>query len=76
MGSSRHKFLNIAPLEIYSHALKENKNIIHVTFVSGSNVDWFQITNCFTALPWVTSISFGSQPTLLAMHRGIYQICR
>ena len=46
------------PLEIYSHALKENKNIIHITFSdldSISDVNRFQATIC--DLPWVTSIS-------------------
>jgi hypothetical protein len=44
------------PLEIYSHYLKGNKNITHITFNGSlSNVNWFQATIC--DLPWVTSIS-------------------
>jgi hypothetical protein len=52
------------PLEIYSHALKGNKNIVHITFKgyagdSDSDVSsWFQATIC--DLPWVTSISWNS----------------
>ncbi|KAF8799324.1 hypothetical protein BYT27DRAFT_7201846, partial [Phlegmacium glaucopus] len=48
----------IAPLGVYSHALKGNKNIIHIgfhDFDSDSDVNWIQATIC--DLPWVTSIS-------------------
>jgi hypothetical protein len=59
-----------APLEIYSRALKRNKNIIHIAssgFYSDSDVNWLQATIC--DLPWVTSISFNEpQPTVPAIH--------
>ena len=67
---SRSKWLYLsqnftAPLEIYSHALKGNENIIHITS-SLFEVDWFQATIC--DLPWVTSVasSIGHLP---AIHR-------
>ena len=41
-------------LEIYSHALKRNKNITHITFWS---LDDDQIQDIICDLPWVTSIS-------------------
>ena len=47
-----------APLEIYLHALTQNKNTIHITFSgfdSDSDINWF-----LSVLPWVTSISQGS----------------
>ena len=60
---SRSKWLSLrqnstVPLEIYSHALKGNQNIIHIAFShydSDSDVNRFQATIC--DLPWVTSIS-------------------
>ena len=68
------KNLVTAPLEIYSHSLKRNKNIIHIAFHDfNSDSNWFQATVC--DLPWVTSISwelswdsesFGGPP---AIHR-------
>ena len=64
---SRSKWLYLsldAPLEIYSHALTGNKNIIHITFnpYSASDVSRFPICD----LPWVTSISWNSfgRPTI------------
>jgi hypothetical protein len=56
---SRSKWLYFsphAPLEIYSHALQRNKNIIHISFAldSDSDVNRFRICD----LPWVTSITF------------------
>ena len=48
-----------APLEIYSHALKKNRNIIHITFdYFDSNSDVSLATIC--DLPRVTSISWDS----------------
>ncbi|KAF8799342.1 hypothetical protein BYT27DRAFT_7201879 [Phlegmacium glaucopus] len=57
---SRSKWLCLyidhrTPLEIYSHALKGNKNIIHITFGPYSDVNWIQAI--IRDLPWVTSIS-------------------
>ena len=57
------QFFSGAPLEIYSHVLKQNKNIIHITFSphgSDSDVNQFQATFC--ELSWVTSISRGLPP--------------
>ncbi|KAF8802222.1 hypothetical protein BYT27DRAFT_7197312 [Phlegmacium glaucopus] len=56
-----------APLETYSHALKGNKNTIHITFSSDSDVNWIQAT--IYDLPWVTSISRGWSAPLPAIHR-------
>ena len=61
--------LSNIPFEIYSHALKGNKDIIHITFGSESDADRFQDT--IYDLPWVTSISFGPQRTLLAIQRDL-----
>jgi len=49
------KFKQLAPLEVYSHALKGNKNIIHISFY---NMDSdFDVNLFLFGLPWVTSIS-------------------
>ena len=70
---SRSKWLYLsqssAPLEVYSHALKENKNIIHITF-SGYDFDsdFHRLQATICDLPQVISISsdaFG----LLDIHR-------
>ena len=75
---SRSKWLHLgksdttAPLEIYSHALKGNKNIIHIVFRgfdSVSDVNWLQATIC--DLPWVTSITHYSRPHLPPIHRDL-----
>jgi hypothetical protein len=64
---SRSKWLYLkphstVPLKIYSHALKGNKNITHITF-NGSDSDsgdeWF--LTAIRDLPWLTSISGGSR---------------
>ena len=75
---SRSKWLHLspyfqsAPLEFHLHALKRNKNIIHVTFgpfESHSDVNQIQAT--VGDIQWVTSISFGTLPTLPAIHRDL-----
>ena len=69
------QYFSSAPLEIYLHALKGNKNIIHITFchfVSDSEINRFGAISY--GLPRVTSISgdlFGLQPTLPAIHRDL-----
>jgi hypothetical protein len=65
---SRSKWLLLtpyAPLEFYTHALKGNKNIIHITFSPNfaSDVNRFPICD----YPWVTSISSPS-PNSFAIH--------
>jgi hypothetical protein len=55
-----------APYEIYSHALKGNKNIIHITFSSSFDVTRFPIRD----LLWVNSISFQNSFGLPAIHHG------
>ena len=57
---SRSKWIYLSqsstvPLEIYSHALKANKNIIHITF--GVMESDFDVNRFLSDLPWVTSIS-------------------
>ena len=55
------------PLEVYSHALKGNKNITHISF--------FRVTSDFVVnrflfdLPWVTSISLNRSVPLPAVSR-------
>ena len=74
---SRSKWLHLrcnplttAPLDIYSHALKGNKNITHITynldFDSDSGINKFLAT--IYELTWVTSTSFG-RPT--DIHRNL-----
>ena len=73
---SRSKWLSLrhyrlsAPLEIYSHALKRNKNIIHIVFSgfdSNSDVNWVQATICDS--PQLTSIYWDSLERPPAIHR-------
>ena len=57
---SRSKWLyfwksSTVPLEVFSHALKGNKNIIHITF-DFMNSD-FDVNRFLSDLPWVTSIT-------------------
>ena len=55
---SRSKWLEfnqIVPLEVYSHALEGNKNIIHISFHE-MKPD-FDVNQFLCNLPWVTSIS-------------------
>ena len=65
-----NKTFRNAPLEIYSHALKGNENIIHIVFSgfhSGSDVNWLQATICDLPLARVTSIFHDSY--IPAIHR-------
>ena len=57
---SRSKWLYLdrkstVPLEVYSDALKENKNITHITFCNMESD--FDVNRFLRDLPWVTSIS-------------------
>ena len=57
---SRSKWLEfrinqIVPLEVYSHALKGNKDIIHITFDNMKSD--FDVNQFLCDLPWVTSMS-------------------
>ena len=57
---SRSKWLtffgnSLVPLEVYSHYLKGNKNIIHISF-DNLNLT-FNIDQFLSDIPWVTSIS-------------------
>ena len=65
---SRSKWLDFkqnptVPLEIYSHYLKGNKNITHITF-SHLNSD-FDVNRFLSELPCVTSISLPSRYTTI-----------
>ena len=54
-------YFSTVPVEVYSHALKGNKNIIHIAFSyfdSNSDANRFQAVLCDS--PWVTSISWGA----------------
>ena len=62
---SRSKWLafdQIVPLDVYSHALKGNKNIIHISF--GFVTSDFDVKQFLCDLPWVTSISTYSSATI------------
>ena len=65
------KFIQVedstAPLEIYSHALKGNKNIIHITF-RDMKYD-FDVYQFLCDLPWVTSITLDSYATIPTVYR-------
>ena len=72
---SRSKWLNLnrssAPLEVYSHALKGNKNITHISF---SHMDSdFDVHWLLRDLPWVTSISLDPDlsVSIPAVHRDL-----
>ena len=74
---SRSKWLYLspyrtnAPLEVNLHALKGNKNIIHVTFGRfDSESDISQIQAAISNLR-VTSISFDTPPSLPPIHREL-----
>ena len=74
---SRSKWLYLspyrtnAPLEVKLHALKGNKNIIHVTFGRfDSESDISQIQAAISNLR-VTSISFDTPPSLPPIHREL-----
>ena len=65
---SRSKWLNLSqgsclPLEIYLHALKGNKNVIHITFFF--MFPDFDFNQFLCDLPWVTSIS-SDQPVFIS----------
>ncbi|KAF8799336.1 hypothetical protein BYT27DRAFT_6867385 [Phlegmacium glaucopus] len=69
---SRSKWLYLyvdhrTPFEIYSHALKGNKNTTHITFSFQFPVNCIEATIC--DLPWVTSISRGWSEPLPVIHR-------
>ena len=68
---SRSKWLKFnqdstVPLEVYSHALKRNKNIIHITFEHDFDINLF-----LRDLPWVTSITPHWPVSLPAIQRDL-----
>ena len=71
---SRSKWLffwqdTTVPLEVYSHYLKGNKNITHITF--GHTESDFDVNQFLCDLPWVTSISPDRSATILAVPRNL-----
>ena len=71
---SRSKWLSLhqgstVPLEVYSHALKGNKNIIHINFFS-MDPD-FDVNRFLCDLPWVTSISSDQPMSISAVRRDL-----
>ena len=71
---SRSKWINLrksstVPLEVYSHALKGNKNITHISFVDMHSD--FDINRFLCDLPWVTSISPDRSVSIPAVHRDL-----
>ena len=71
---SRSKWINLTqdstvPLEVYSHALKGNKNIIHISFFD-MNPD-FDFNLFLRDLPFVTSITPDRSVSIPAVHRDI-----
>ena len=63
------------PLEVHSHALKGNKNIIHIIF--GSMNPGFDVNRFLCDLPWVTSITphWSVSVTMPAVRRDLLFIC-
>ena len=57
------------PLEVYSHALKGNKNITHISF--GPMHSDFDVNRFLCDLPWVTSISLDWFATIPAVPRNL-----
>ena len=68
---SRSKWLrfyqNTSPPEVYSHALKGNKNITHISFLHSD----FDVNLFLCDLPWVTSISLDEFATIPALRRDL-----
>ena len=76
---SRSKWLDLrkrstVPLEIYSHALKRNKSIIHIAFDDMASD--FEVNQFLCDLPWVTSISPGQSVIIPAVPRDLLFIHR
>ena len=72
---SRSKWLEFnqrstVPLEVYEHALKGNKNIIHISF-GHMNSD-YDVNRFLRNLPWVTSISPYYYATIRAVRRLLF----
>ena len=70
---SRSKWLDFyqgstVPLEIYSHALKGNKNITHITFAFLNSYSDFDVIRFLCDLPWVTSINSDLPVSMPAVH--------
>ena len=71
---SRSKWLRFyqtptVPLEVYSHALKRNENIIHIAF-DCTNSD-FDVNMFLCDLPWVISITPERFATIRAVRRDL-----
>ena len=72
---SRSKWLyfsaifSTVPLEVYSHALKGNKNITHISFRHMDSD--FDVNRFLCDLPWVTSISPDRDVTIPAIPRDL-----
>ena len=71
---SRSKWLKFdfltVPLEIYSHALKGNRNITHITF--GDMDSDFDFNQFLCDLPWVTSITPDRSVSIPAVHHLLF----
>ena len=68
---SKWLFLNQSstPLEVYSHALKGNKNISHIIY---RDIDFdFDFNRFLCDLPWLASISPGSSVAIPAIHHDL-----
>ena len=57
------------PLEVYSHYLKGNKNITHITFDDMESD--FDVNRFLCDLPWVTSISLDRRMTIPTVPRDL-----
>ena len=57
------------PLEVYSHALNGNRNIIHISFFRMRSD--FVVNRFLCDLPWVTSISPDWSVAIPAIHRDL-----
>ena len=71
---SRSKWLNFyqsptVPVEVYSHYLKGNKNITHISFREMDSD--FDVNRFLCDLPWVTSISPDRRTTIPAVPRDL-----
>ena len=71
---SRLKWINLTqgltvPLEVYSHALKGNKNIVHITFDYMKSD--FDVNRFLCDLPWVTSITPDRSVPIPAVHHDL-----
>ena len=64
-------YIKTTPPEVYSHALKRNKHITHISFTGFDMHSDFDVNLFLCDLPWVTSISLDDFATIPAVRRDL-----